>query len=56
MAYTLIYDYNNRREYFPYNSLWAANLVAIAVVRNGCPNVYIQDNKTGEIVKHYTKE
>lgn len=58
MNYTITYIYKNYREYYPLNSLWAANLIAINTMRadTRIETAYIVDNQTGEIVKTFTNK
>lgn len=50
--------YTNRTEYYPLNSLWAANLIAINRMRNdeNITDIEIVDNNTGAIETHYIRQ
>jgi len=54
---TLHIHYNNRTEYNPLSSLWAANLIAVNTIRRDPRINYIDivDNNTGEVYKTYTR-
>jgi hypothetical protein len=49
--------YNNRTEYRCCDTLWAANLIAINIMRNDRRVLYVDvvDHKTGVVEKHYIR-
>ena len=52
---TLHINFNNRIEYYPLSSLWAANLISINFLRRNpkIHHIHIVDNETGEVLKTY---
>ena len=52
---TLHINFNNRIEYYPLSSLWAANLISINFLRRDpkIHHIHIVDNETGEVLKTY---
>ena len=55
--YTMRIERNNRTDYVPYNSLWAANLIAYRIIKldNNVERICIVDNETGEITQKYIR-
>ena len=56
---TLLYiDYADHQEGACYNSLQAAELIAINAIRqdNSIECIHVVDNKTGAIIKTFTRE
>lgn len=54
---TLYIHYSNRTEYYPLTSKWAANLIAINMMRQDIRIEYVEmvDNTTLEIYKTYVR-
>ncbi len=57
MTYTIHYFYENRKEYYPLNSAWAGNLIAINAMQNDLriKEAWLVNNETGEIEKTFIR-
>lgn len=57
MTYTIRYTLNNHKKYYPVETAWAGNLIAINAMRNNnkIEKAELVNNITGEIEKTFIR-